>query len=244
MLKFILLAACFFALQGAFWYETHEILPDMTIVPDVPGEETVKALSLGDEQFFFRLLGLQLQNSGDTFGRFTALKKYDYHKLYHWFRLLDKLDARSSYIPSMAAHYFSQTQKREDVKYVVDYLVEHSAERPEEKWFWLVQAIYLANHKLENRQLAIQIAKHLEGDYDIPIWARQMPVFMYEQSGEAEAALGVLLAILTNAKDLDRGELNFMQHLVEERLGKPEEAAQQIEQIMEEINKRRANLKE
>ena len=67
--------------QGLFWNHTRAIRPEMGIVPDVPGETTVRALSFGDEEVFFRLLALNIQNSGDTFGRFTALYKYDFNKL-------------------------------------------------------------------------------------------------------------------------------------------------------------------
>jgi len=48
--------------------------PSLTIVPDAPGEATVKALSLGDdEEALFRLLALNVQNAGATYGRSTAL---------------------------------------------------------------------------------------------------------------------------------------------------------------------------
>ena len=67
--------ALFVGLQGAFWWHSHTIRPEMGIVPDVPGEATMRALSFGDEEAFFRLYALGLQNSGDTFGRFTALYK-------------------------------------------------------------------------------------------------------------------------------------------------------------------------
>lgn len=219
----------FLGLQCLFWYRTHMILPDMTIVPEVPGVETVKALSLGDEHAFFRFLGLQLQNAGDTFGRFTALSKYDYNKLYHWFRVLDALDNDSNYIPSMATYYYSQTQNVPDVQYVVDYLVEHGEGRVEQKWWWLVQAAYLANHKLKDKPQALKIAQMLRADAKIPVWARQMPAFIYEQQGEMDAALKIIESVLEHSDEIEQGELNFISHFVEERLGKMEEIQDQIE---------------
>lgn len=235
MRSFIALAVVLFGLQATFWYHTSDVLPDMSIVPDVPSEATVKALSLGDEQFFFRLLGLQLQNAGDTFGRFTALKKYDFNKLYHWFRLLDTLDEHSNYIPSMATYYFSQTQNKPDVKYVVDYLIEHAAHRPEEKWWWLVQAIYLANHKLENPDLALKIANYLTGDYKIPLWAKQMPAFIHEQRGENDAALSIIENLLADQESLTQQELTFMQIFVKDRLNK-------MEQLQDSFDKAQQHL--
>jgi hypothetical protein len=227
----VALAVVLLGLQSAFWYQTYLILPKMEVVPNVPGEETVKALSLGDEQFFFRLLGLQLQNAGDTYGRFTALYKYDFNKLYHWFRLLDKLNPTSNFIPSMATYYFAQTQNKPDVRYVIDYLVEHSEGRLKEKWWWRVQAAYLASHKLENKALALRIAEPLSAVEGIPLWARQTPAFLHEQRGEMDEALHIIDSILSNTDDIKQGELNFMRYFVEERLGKLEEMQHHKERL-------------
>jgi hypothetical protein len=206
-------------IQVSFWTYSRTIKPDLGIVPDVPGRSSVKALSFGDEQFFFRLLALQIQISGDTFGRSTALYKYDYKKLNQWFILLDSLDDESDFVPTMASFYFSQTQNRPDVRYVVDYLYTHAAHRPQKKWWWLVQAVYLANHVLKDKDLALQMAKPLEnaGD-DVPIFARQMPAFIHEQRGEFDDALRIMQDIQKNHKNLSAGELNFMKYFVEERL--------------------------
>ena len=125
--------ALFVALQGAFWWHSHRVRPEMGIVPDVPGEQTVRALSFGDEEAFFRLHALGLQNSGDTFGRFTALYKYDFNKLSQWFYLLDGLNNQSNYLPAMATYYFSQTQNPEDVFYIIDYLDHYTKDRVKDK---------------------------------------------------------------------------------------------------------------
>lgn len=238
MKKAIAVFVLFLGLQGAFWWETNDILPDMGIVPDVPGKDTVKAISLGDEQAFFRLLALRIQNAGDTFGRFTALYKYDFSKLYQWFRLLDSLDDESNYIPSMATYYFSQSQNKADVKYIVDYLQEHSLHRIPQKWWWTVQAVYLANHKLEDKELSLKIANHLIGQKDIPIWAQQMPAFIHEQRGELGEALAIIQGILEDPDQLKPGEFNFVKHFIDDRLGKMKEVESQIKAIEEDRVKR------
>jgi len=214
----ILMLVLFMGLQAAFWYHTHTRLPDMSIVPDVPGETTLKALSFGDEQALFRLLALNIQNSGDTFGRFTALYKYDFNRLYHWFNALDTLDNRSNYIPAMASYYFSQTQYAPDARYIVDYLSEHSKDRIDQKWWWLVQAVYLADHKLKDQDKALELANHLSGHTNIPIWAQQMPAFVHEKRGEFDAAAIIIQSIMDSEQELPQGELNFMQYFVKERI--------------------------
>lgn len=207
-------------LQVALWTQTKNFRPDFTIVPDVPSELSVKAFSLGDEQFYFRTLAFQLQNAGDTFGRFTALKLYNYNKLYHWFKLLDTLDDKSNFVPSIAAYYYSQTQNTPDVKYVVQYLDENASRDLYNKWWWMGQAVYLANHKLKDKDLALKLAYKLASTprNDIPLWTKQMPAFILESKGEEEQAMRIIADILNNIDNIDEGELNFMSYFVSERL--------------------------
>ncbi|HEU5048346.1 MAG TPA: hypothetical protein VFT64_10955 [Rickettsiales bacterium] len=216
----------FFGLQVGFWGMTHNRLPEMDIVPDVPGRTAVKALSFGDEEFYFRLLALDIQNAGDTFGRFTELYKYDFQKLYAWFMLLESLNNQSDYMPFIASYYFSQTQYVPDVKYVIDYLYEYSSYRPEQKYWWLAQAVYLAQHKLKDNDLALKMAEPLEHAYNAPYWVRQLPAFVHEKRGEMDDAYHIIEDIEKNSKNIPPAELRFMTYFVEERLKKMEKIRQ------------------
>ena len=210
----------FLILQVSLWNVARDYKPNLAIVPDVPSKLGVKALSLGDEAFYFRTLAFQLQNAGDSFGRFTALKKYNYNKLYNWFELLDSLDDRSHFVPSLAAYYYSQTQNTPDVRYVIDYLVHHASRDLYNKWWWMSQAVYLANHKLKDKELALKLSYKLASTPrdDIPLWVKQMPAFIHEQMGEEQQAMGIISDILENVDNIDQGELNFMTYFVKDRL--------------------------
>ncbi len=206
-------------LQAALWYSSRHIKPDLAILPEVPGKYEVKALALGDDEFYFRALGNRLQMSGDTFGRSTPFKDYDYVKLAEWFRVLDSLDGKSNYIPSLAAYYFSLTQRHSDTIYVINYLQETAAKDPERKWWWLVQASIIAKYKLGDKNLALKIAKKLENiPGDIPLWARQLPAFYLADMGEKEQAIIIIRDLLKNYKNLPPDELNFMYYFVKDRL--------------------------
>lgn len=229
--------------QVAFWNHTRGIMPEMGIVPAVPGERTVRALSFGDEEAFFRLLALNIQSSGDTFGRFTALYKYDFNKLYHWFHLLDTLDSESNYLPSMATYYFSQSQNPDDVRYLVDYLDEYTLGREKEKWWWVTQASYLASHKLGDSGRALELAERLRGIKGIPMWAQQLAAFVHEGRGEYGEALDIIQEILKDPSQYSQGELNFMKYFIEERLGKMKEMDKELSAIQAEKDKERAEGK-
>jgi hypothetical protein len=204
--------------QTSYWWHTRSYHPPMETVPPVPTESAVKALSFGDHQFFFRLLSLHMQNFGDTFGRFTPLKAYDYERLQQWLFLLDSLDNESDYIPTIVSYYFSQTQNPEDTRYLIEYLRKHSEDRLDKKWWWQTQAVYLANHKLKDKDLALAAALPLLEAKNVPIWVNQLPAFIYEQKGEFGDALSIMEHVKDNAKDLKPGELYFIEHFIKERL--------------------------
>lgn len=243
MRRAILILLLCLAGQVHFWQKTHAIMPEMSIVPSVPGERTVRALSFGDEQAFFRLLALNIQNSGDTFGRFTALYKYDFNKLYHWFHLLDGLDNESNYLPSMATYYFSQSQNKDDVRYIVDYLDEYTEGRAKEKWWWVAQASYLAGHKLNDTARSLELAERLRGIKGIPMWAQQLAAFVHEQRGEYDEALAIIQEILKDPEQYSQGELNFMKYFIGERLGKMQAVEDELKQIQAVKDKERAEGK-
>ncbi len=220
--------------QLGFWADVRTRLPDMTIVPDVPGKEALQVMSFGDEEFLFRTMAMRLSNAGDTFGRFTALYKYDLHKIYLWFTLLDFFNTRSDVLPSMAAYYFSQTQKVSDVRYMVDYLYEHSAPRIQDKWWWMAQGVYLASHKLKDNDLALKLAKPLTEARDVPLWVNQLPAFIYEKQGEFDAALAIMESILEHTPDIDPGELRYMKYFIDERISKLDELSEERRQQLDD----------
>lgn len=214
-----LLLAALAALQVCVWWHARELKPRLTVLSEPPRTEVARAMALGDEQFYFRVLALSLQNSGDTFGRFTPLKDYDYQKLTHWFTMLDTLNARSNLVPAMAAYYYSQTQRTSDVRYVVDYLYAHATRDLAHKWWWLVQCTYLAMHRLNDMELALHVARPLL-DPSVPAWAQQMLAVIHEKRGEMDNALAIMETIKQNATQITDSDLKYMHYFIEERLNR------------------------
>lgn len=218
-----------FFVQFSFWLKTEGIKPAIEIVPEVPNKYTVEALSLGDKQFYFRFLAIELQNAGDSFGRFTALKNYDYSKLYRWFTMLDGLDKKSRFVPSLAAYYFTQTQKREDTRYIVQYLDEHSSADIDANWWWLFQATMIAKSTLKDKKLALELAYKMSQNNvkEAPIWTKQMPAFIHAELGEDCSAFAVINQILkeneTGVREIKPEELDFMRYFIKNRLDKLKE---------------------
>ena len=139
-------------------------------------------------------------------------------------------------MPSLAGYYFSQTQNKPDVKYVVQYLDEHASRDLYEKWWWMGQAVYLSNHILKDKDWALELAYKLSKTprNDIPLWVKQMPAFIHEQKGEEEEALIIIKDIMDNVDELDQGELNFMHYFVKDRLNKIVENHPELKKLIKE----------
>ncbi len=210
-------------LQGAFWHYTKDRLPDMTIVPTPPGQTTLDVLAFGDDEFLFRAMAFMMGNAGDTFGRVTPLYKYDLSKVERWFTMLDSYNHESNLLPSLAAYYYAQTQHADDARHMVSYLKQHALRDVEKKWWWLLQASYVALHRIGDSALALEVSTPLVGAKGVPVGMQQFPAFIHEQRGEFDDALFIMETIRDTAQDIPPEELRFMKYFIEERLHRLEE---------------------
>jgi hypothetical protein len=214
----------FFAAQVMFQLETQHLKPNVHIVPPVPNKYLLKALALGDEEFLFRVLSLKIQNAGDSFGRFTPLKNYDYQEMYEWFKAMDTLNSKSKVMPSIATYYYAQTQNRKDVIHIIRYLDERATADLDNNWWWLFQSVYLARRVLGDEQLALKIAYKLSKNQDenAPLWTKQLPAFLHARLGHECEAYFIIKRILddneSGKRKLTQEELNFMSHFIKERI--------------------------
>lgn len=210
--------ALLLCLQGTFWQRTHHRLPDLSVVPNPPGRAALEVMSFGDREFLFRAMAFLMGNAGDTFGRTTPLYKYDLKQVRRWFSLLDDFNHDSNLLPSLAAYYYSQTQRREEARHMVYYLKEHALKDMRRKWWWLVQATYIALHRVEDSGLALKVATPLATAEGVPAAMRQLPALVHEQRGEFGDALYIMQTILDLEEDIPPEELHFMRYFIEERI--------------------------
>jgi hypothetical protein len=215
-----------FVFQIIFWSETEKIKPRLDIVPPAPSKYFTSATSFGDKEFLFRALGSQLQNFGDVFAGFVSLKNYDYSRIYDWMKALDNLNDKSNFVPSLASYYYSQTQKKEDSRYVVDYLAQHSRKNIDEKWWWMMQAVFIAKSQLKDLNLARDLSYELSENNakNAPLWTKQMPAFISEELGDGCSAFLVIENLIKESESGERQitaeEMNFMRYFINTRLQK------------------------
>ena len=225
-------AAIILGLNFLLWLASSDIYSRWEGVPPVPTHDGAVMMTLGDSEFSFRFGAITLQNLGDTGGQTTPLKDYNYQALGGWFMLLDGLDPASNHVPMLAAYYFGATRSPKDAAVLVDYL-RHGGENPVgNKWRWLVQAIFMARHRLHDTHLALDLAYELSkmqpvGD-TLPEWARQMPAFVLKEQGDKQAARKIVEDLLVSSQNFHPNEVSFMRSYLVEQLGVDPKEVDQI----------------
>lgn len=215
------------ALNLCVWWQALPQRAQWGNVPPVPSSPQAAAMfALGDTQLAYRSFSLLIQNLGDAGGQARPLEVYDYDRLSAWFWLLDKLDPKANYIPSIAGFYFSANQNTTALDPLIDYLATVGVRPVRQKWRWLAQAVYLARFVQNDYDKALVLAERLAAlDYeDMPTWTDQMPAFVRMQQGDKEGAYNIMINVLNSeARSLQPAEVNFMREYICDRILTPEE---------------------
>lgn len=195
------------------WYASYDLRNRWEGLAPAPSSAESLMYGFGDVQFSYRTIGLMLQNAGDTGGRVTNLRDYNYARLRDWMELSYLLDARGNFVPSLAAFYFSATKRKQDTRYLIDYLGKAGSDHfpgQSERWRWLVQAVYLARFELQDQEKALQLANQLAAlnTPDMPVWTKQMPAFVMTRAGKKRAARDLLLTIAATDKSMEAADIN------------------------------------
>tara|TARA_B100001989_G_scaffold225404_1_gene180421 strand:+ start:974 stop:1720 length:747 start_codon:yes stop_codon:yes gene_type:complete len=211
--KVIYIFAMALIINVVFWLYSRNLQAEWSNVPPAPNKKYAALYGLGDSQFAYRIIGIMIQNMGDSGGRVTALKDYKYETLTDWFYVEDYLDSTSNYIPYLAAYYFSSLQEPERFRPVLSYLREIGLRTEDEKWRFLLQAVVVARKNMKDHETALELAKELANHKkeDIPIFTKQIPSFVLREKGDKELAYTVMVEILkSSAEKLQPQEVNQM----------------------------------
>lgn len=176
-----------------------------------PSESGALFFGFGDKQLSYRMVGSTLQNAGDTGGRTTNFKDYDYQKIEDWLWLADKLDPKSNYVPSLAAYYYSAAKEPDKLRHLLDYLEHVGSDTEGERWRWLAHAVYLARFKIYDQQRALELANHMASlqGADMPVWTKVMPAYVEKASGRKKEARDLLLLTMSDPKlKLEQADIN------------------------------------
>ena len=211
--------------SGATWFALAVLLavqiawralqaPGAPSAADLPPRPSVSALrlaSFGEPQATARLTMLYLQA--------FLHRDLDYARLVGWLEGVLALDPRSDYPLFAAARVYAENPDPARSRLALDFVYRQFMADPDRRWPWLAHGALLAKHRLKDLPLARQYAAAVERharSAGVPLWARQMEVFILEDMGELEAARIMLGGLLESGQVTDPGEARFLRHRLEE----------------------------
>ncbi len=223
-LRVWILLLLFVAAQTWFTFGARNLREGIVAMPPAPTMWSLKAISLGDDEFIFRYLARWLQYVGDGGGRIRPLRDYDYDRIVDWMETLDQLDdLHSDYVHELAARYFGQITPTADpggerLRKIVRYLRASSLRDPARFWKWLVWCADKARKPLHDAELTKTLARDLQSPEmrapSVPAWVRLLPVQLYQAVGDPAAARDALAKVSPeDLKEVERMREEMTQHL-------------------------------
>jgi hypothetical protein len=178
-----------------------------------PLVSVLRAMSLGDPVPLAQLLTLRLQAFDNQPGISVPFANLDYSRVEAWLNAILELDPRAQYPLMMASQLYAQVPDAAKQRVMLEFVHREFLRDPDRRWPWLAHAAIMAKHRLHDQPLALRYAKaiatHATG-LDVPGWARQMQIFIYEDMGEYETARVLLGGLLADGTVKDPHEVRFL----------------------------------
>jgi hypothetical protein len=212
------LAACL-ALQFA-WRAVQPAAA--TTAEDLPPAPTVAALrlaSFGEPAAVARLAMLYLQAFDLRGTNDVPYQRLDYRRLVAWLGAIVELDPKSEYPLFSSARVYAENPDPAKVRIMLKFIYREFLKDPNHRWRWLAHAALVAKHRLHDLPLALRYADavdRLTTAEDVPVWAKQMRIFILEDMNELQAAKVILGGLLESGAVKDPAELKFLKHHLEQ----------------------------
>jgi hypothetical protein len=205
--------------QIAWQLARHVAAPAATDLPPAPSVQALRLASVGEPAALARLAMVWLQAFDSRGDNAVPYQRLDYTRLIGWLRAILAIDPRGEYPLFLAARIYAENPDPSKMRRILDFIFEEFAADPKRRWPALAQAALLAKHRLQDLPLARQYAaaiQRLADDDSVPVWARQMEIFILEDMNELEAAKVMLGGLLATGRIRDPEERRFLQGRLEE----------------------------
>jgi hypothetical protein len=209
----LLLCACL-AANVAFHRLNPPAWSDLGHLGAPPPAAAVRMASLSENTFAAYLVLLYLQDFNVPLGRVTPLADMERGTVIRWLDLATDLDPASRYPYLLAARHFAETGTPEQRKPLLDWIYRRFQERPNERWPWLVHAVFVARHVLHDNALAEYYAAALRTrvtDPNAPSWVTQMDLLLRADLGETADAQVILGGLIKAGQIRSPAELKFLE---------------------------------
>jgi len=187
-------------------------------LPAAPRAQTLRLAALGEDAAIARLAMLYLQSFDLHGDNATPYRKLDYGRLIGWLGAILETDPHSSYPLFAAARVYAENPDPAKTRAVLEFVYREYLKAPNNRWPWLAHAALVAKHGLKDLPLARRYAAAIDRettDPGVPLWARQMEIFILEDMNELEAAKVMLGGLLASGRISDPAEARFLKERLE-----------------------------
>jgi len=188
-------------------------------LPPAPSPAALRLASLGEPAATARLAMLYLQAFDYGGTNPTPYRRLDYGRLVAWLQAILELDPRSEYPLFAAARVYAEVPDEARSRIALDFIYREFFADPDRRWPALAHAALVAKHRLYDLPLARRYAAAIQRNTraaDVPLWAKQMEVFILEDMNEREAARIMLGGLLESGSIHDPEEARFLRRKLEE----------------------------
>ena len=194
-------------------------VPKAADLPRPPGSGTLAIASFGDPIPLAKLLMLYLQAFDYQSGDRTPFQALDYEKLQAWLSQILRLDPKGQYPLMAASRLYADVPNEAKKRQMLEFVYQEFFKDPNRRWQWLAHAAAVAKHGLKDlplaRRYAAAIQQHATGE-EVPLWARQMEIFILEDMNELETARIMIGGYIEKGLIKHPGELWTMEKRLKE----------------------------
>jgi len=178
-----------------------------------PSIAALRIASFGDPVALAKILMLYLQAFDYQSGSAVPYRDLDYERLESWLSRILELDPRGQYPLLAASRLYAEVPVEAKQRRMLEFIYRQFLLDPNRRWPWLAHATVIAKHTLHDLPLALRYAQAIQryavGD-NVPLWAKQMEIFILEDLNELETARVIIGGYLAGGTITDPAELRFL----------------------------------
>jgi len=188
-------------------------------LPSAPGIGALRLASFGDPVALGKALMLYLQAFDYQSGTKVPYRNLDYDRLETWLARILELDPRGQYPLLAASRLYAEVPVEAKQRSMLEFVYREFLLDPNRRWPWLAHATAIAKHRLHDLPLALRYAQAIKryavAD-DVPLWAKQLDIFILEDMNELDTARLIIGGYVQSGAVKDPAELRFLEgHLKE-----------------------------
>ena len=193
-------------------------------LPLAPNPAALRLAAFGEVEATARLAMLYLQAYDYGGTNAAPYSRLDYSRLVSWLDAILALDPRSDYPLFAAARVYSENADPARTRIALEFVYRQFLADPDRRWASLAHAALIAKHRLKDlplaRRYAAAIERHARGA-KVPLWAKQMEIFILEDMNEVEAARIMIGGLLDSGTIKDPQEIQFLARRLKDLEARP-----------------------